>query len=194
MDSARGRRRPSRSSYSIRASGNRTCPSSYRQLVFPSPPCNLFGLTVGPAVAVLLAAVAFVQEALIGALELVVVRAEWTRAQQTLLFEVALGSAGVLAAVLEIAFGHDTEGADGGEHSALGAVDLVHAVAFSHRAALTSVRQVEILRETSRGSRTSVWSRSLIPPRLPRFRSLKSPRSRSPLQKSRLVPYSTFFK
>ena len=43
-----------------------------RQLVFPRPPCNLFGFTVRPAVAVLLASVALVQEALIVALELVV--------------------------------------------------------------------------------------------------------------------------
>ncbi|MBY0496319.1 MAG: hypothetical protein K2Y23_19090 [Cyanobacteria bacterium] len=43
-----------------------------RQLVFPGPSGNLFGLTVWPAVAVLLAAIALVQEALIVALELVV--------------------------------------------------------------------------------------------------------------------------
>jgi ribosomal protein S1 len=35
-------------------------PIVVRQLVFPSPPCNLFGLTVRPAVAVLLASVALV--------------------------------------------------------------------------------------------------------------------------------------
>ena len=43
-----------------------------RQLVFPRPPCNLFGFTVRPAVAVLLASIALVQEALIVALQLVV--------------------------------------------------------------------------------------------------------------------------
>ena len=43
-----------------------------RQLVFTRPPCNLFGLTVRATVAVLLASVALVQEALIVALELVV--------------------------------------------------------------------------------------------------------------------------
>lgn len=67
--------------------------------------------------------------------------------QQTFLFEVALGSAGLLAAIVEIALGDDSERADGGEHPAFGAVDLVHAVAFSHRPALTSAREVEVLRE-----------------------------------------------
>jgi hypothetical protein len=76
-----------------------------------------------------------------------VVRAEWTRAQQALLFEVALGSASVLAAVVEIAFRHDSERTDGGEHAAFRAVDLVHAIALSHRPALASPRQVEILCE-----------------------------------------------
>ena len=42
------------------------------QLVFPRPACNLFGLTVRPAVAVLLPSTAVVQEALIVAFELVV--------------------------------------------------------------------------------------------------------------------------
>ncbi len=57
-------------------------------------------------------------------------------------FEVALGPACVVAAVVEIAFGHDTEGADGGEHSALGAVDFVDAIAFPHRPALTAAWQI----------------------------------------------------
>ena len=43
-------------------------PIVVRQLVFPGPPGNLFGLTVRPAVAVLLAAIAFVEEPLIVAL------------------------------------------------------------------------------------------------------------------------------
>jgi hypothetical protein len=47
-------------------------PIVVRQLVFARPAPNLFGLTVRPAVAVLLASVALVQEALIVALELVV--------------------------------------------------------------------------------------------------------------------------
>jgi hypothetical protein len=76
-----------------------------------------------------------------------VVRAEWRRVQQTFLFEVALGSASVLAAIVEIALGDDAEGADGGEHPAFGAVDFVHAIAFSHRAALTAAWQIEVLRE-----------------------------------------------
>ena len=40
-------------------------PLVVRQLVFPRPTCNLFRLTVRPAVAVLLAAVALVKKALI---------------------------------------------------------------------------------------------------------------------------------
>ena len=40
--------------------------------MFPRPPCNLFGLTVRPAVAVLLASVALVEESLVVALQLVV--------------------------------------------------------------------------------------------------------------------------
>ena len=47
-------------------------PIVVRQLMFPRPACNLFGLTVRPTVAVLLPSVALVQEALIVALELVV--------------------------------------------------------------------------------------------------------------------------
>src|SRR6188472_1636450 len=47
-------------------------PIVIRQLVLPRPPCNLFGFSVRPAVAVLLAAIALVEEALVVALELVV--------------------------------------------------------------------------------------------------------------------------
>jgi hypothetical protein len=47
-------------------------PIVVRQLVFPRPSGNLFWLTVRPAIAVLLAAIAFVEESLIVALQLVV--------------------------------------------------------------------------------------------------------------------------
>ena len=47
-------------------------PIVVRQLVFSRPVCNLFGLTVRPAVAVLLASVVLVEESLIVALQLVV--------------------------------------------------------------------------------------------------------------------------
>ena len=47
-------------------------PIVLRQLVFPCPACNLFGLSVRAAVEVLLPSIALVQEALIIALELVV--------------------------------------------------------------------------------------------------------------------------
>jgi hypothetical protein len=48
---------------------------------------------------------------------------------------------------VEIAFRDDTKSTDGGEHPAVGAVDLVHAIAVSHWPALTSTWQVEVLRE-----------------------------------------------
>jgi hypothetical protein len=64
-----------------------------------------------------------------------VVRAECRRANQALSFEVPLGLASVLATVVEVALCDDTKGADGGEHPALGAVDLVHSVTFSYRTA-----------------------------------------------------------
>lgn len=48
---------------------------------------------------------------------------------------------------MEIALGHDTKGTNGGEYPTLRAVDLVHAIALSHWTALTSARQVEVLRE-----------------------------------------------
>jgi hypothetical protein len=76
-----------------------------------------------------------------------VVRAEWRRLQQTLSFEVALGLACFLAAIVELALCDDTKGADGREHPAFRAVDLVHAIAFSDRPALASAWQVEVLRE-----------------------------------------------
>ena len=47
-------------------------PIVVRQIVFTRPPCNLFGLTARPPVAVLLAAIALVEESLIVALQLVV--------------------------------------------------------------------------------------------------------------------------
>jgi hypothetical protein len=48
---------------------------------------------------------------------------------------------------MEIAFGDDAKGADGGEHAAFRPVNLVHAIALSHWPALTAARQVEISRE-----------------------------------------------
>jgi len=47
-------------------------PIVVRQLVFPRPVCNLFGLPVRPTVTVLLASIALVQETLIVTLEFVV--------------------------------------------------------------------------------------------------------------------------
>jgi hypothetical protein len=51
---------------------------------------------------------------------------------QALVFEVALGSAGVLAGIVQIALGHDAKGADSGKHAAFGAVDLVHVITLSN--------------------------------------------------------------
>lgn len=59
----------------------------------------------------------------------------------------ALGSTGVLPAIVQIALGHDAKGTDGGEHATFSAADLVHAIAVSYGAALTSARQVDVLRE-----------------------------------------------
>ena len=53
----------------------------------------------------------------------------------------------VVAEVVEIAFGNDAKRADGRQRAALGAVDLVDAVALANRPALASARQVEVLRE-----------------------------------------------
>ena len=47
-------------------------PIVVRQLVFPCPPCNLFRLAIRPTIAVLLPAIALVEESLIVALQLVV--------------------------------------------------------------------------------------------------------------------------
>jgi hypothetical protein len=60
---------------------------------------------------------------------------------------VALSSAGVLAAIIEIALGHDPKGTNGGEYPTLGAVDLIHAIALPHWTALTAAWEVEVLRE-----------------------------------------------
>jgi hypothetical protein len=76
-----------------------------------------------------------------------VVRTERRRTQQTLLLEVPLGHASVVASIEEITFGDDAEGIDGGEHPALGAVDFVHAITLSYWPTLTAARQVEVLRE-----------------------------------------------
>jgi hypothetical protein len=63
------------------------------------------------------------------------------------LLEVPLGLASVVTAVVKVAFSDDAEGTDGGEHPALGAIDVVHAIALSHRPALTAAWQVEVLCE-----------------------------------------------
>ena len=196
-------------------------PIVVRQLVFPRPSCNLFGLTVRPAVAVLLAAIALVQEplivalqlvveddapnptalaaetllgALVGAIDLGVVRQlarlpeagveglagfvgavvtlvavgleqvtsavrqvtarsselSGLRANQPLASRDARGSDasfGIVAQVVQIALGHNPKRANGRQHAALGAVDLVDTVALPNRPALASARQVEVPRE-----------------------------------------------
>jgi hypothetical protein len=76
-----------------------------------------------------------------------IVRAEWGRPKQALTFEVAVGSSGVLAPIVEVALGHNAKSADGGEHPALGAVDLIDALAVPHWLALTAGWQIEVFRE-----------------------------------------------
>jgi hypothetical protein len=63
------------------------------------------------------------------------------------LLEVPLGLASVLAAIVEITFGDDAEGPDGGEHPALGAVDFVHAITLPNWPTLTAAWEVEVLCE-----------------------------------------------
>jgi hypothetical protein len=60
---------------------------------------------------------------------------------------VALRLASVVAAVVEIAFGDDAEGADAGEHPAFGTANFVHSDAVSNWPTLTATWQVEVLRE-----------------------------------------------
>jgi hypothetical protein len=60
---------------------------------------------------------------------------------------VPLALASVVAAVMEITFSHDAEGADRGKHPAFSAVHLVHVVAVTHRPAFTSAWQVKVFRE-----------------------------------------------
>ena len=193
-------------------------PVVVRQLVLPRPPRDLLRLAIRPAVAVLLATIALVQEPLIVALQLVVendapnptalaaeallcalvgaidlgvvrqlarlpeagveglagfvaalgtfvaigfeevpaalgqddgsvVRAERTAANQPLVLQMPNATAriaGLVAQVVEVALGHNPKRADGPEHAALGAVDLVDAVALSDRPTLASAREVEI--------------------------------------------------
>ncbi len=76
-----------------------------------------------------------------------IMRAEGGRTQQTLLFEVPLGLASVVAPVMEIALGDDAKSADGGEYSAFSPIDLVHAIALSHWPTLTAPWQIEVLGE-----------------------------------------------
>ena len=85
--------------------------------------------------------------AVVGEDDRAIIRAERRRAQETFSFEVALGATRVIPAVVEIALGHDTKGADGGKHPAFGAVDLVHPIAFPRRPSLPTARKVEVLGE-----------------------------------------------
>jgi hypothetical protein len=79
-----------------------------------------------------------------------VIRAERGGAYQTFPFKVAHFLAGVatlISTVVQVTVGDDAEGANGGEDSAFGAVDLVHAVALSHWPALTAAWQIQVPRE-----------------------------------------------
>jgi hypothetical protein len=79
-----------------------------------------------------------------------VVGTERRRANQTFVrkvLEASPGTLGVFTQVMKIALGDYTKRADRRQRAALGAVDLVDAVALSDRSTFMSARQVEILRE-----------------------------------------------
>jgi hypothetical protein len=46
---------------------------------------------------------------------------------------------------VEVVFGHDTEGADGGQRAAILAIQLVYTVTINDQLALLSARQVEVV-------------------------------------------------
>jgi hypothetical protein len=60
---------------------------------------------------------------------------------------VAQGLTRVALPVLEIPLRDDAKRADGGEHPAFSAVDLVHAIAFSNRPTVTPARQGQVVHE-----------------------------------------------
>lgn len=110
-----------------------------------------------------------------------VLRAERARSNQSSFFEMPGAStplARIVDQIVEIGLGHDSKRADRPQHAAFAAIDLVDPIALSNRPALTSARQVDVLVSTSRGSRSSFRSRSLLPPRPLRLRSHEPSRSR----------------
>jgi hypothetical protein len=79
-----------------------------------------------------------------------IVRTERARPNQSLALEMSSAptrTVGIVAQVVQIAFGDDPERADGRQHAALGAVDLVDTVALPNGPALTPTRQVEVSRK-----------------------------------------------
>jgi hypothetical protein len=79
-----------------------------------------------------------------------VLRADRRRANQPVVLQTLEGSLRalrVVSEVVEIAFGHDAECADGGQSPAFVAVDIVDAVTLADRPTLAAARQVEVLRE-----------------------------------------------
>jgi hypothetical protein len=48
---------------------------------------------------------------------------------------------------VEVLFGHDTEGADGGQRAAVIAIQFVHAVTVNDQLALMAARQVEVVHQ-----------------------------------------------
>jgi hypothetical protein len=188
-----------------------------RQVVLTRPSRDLFRLAVRTTVAVLLSAIALVEESLIVALELVVQRdppnptalaakallgplvgaidlrivgqlaglpdgveglaglvaavialvavgfeeiapalgqddgaivgTEWARPNQSLALKMSSAPTrivGIVAKVTHIPLGDDPKCADGSQHAALSAVDLVNALALSNQFALGTAREVEI--------------------------------------------------
>jgi hypothetical protein len=79
-----------------------------------------------------------------------IVRAERARPNQSLALEVssaAMGIAGIVAQVVQITLGYNPKCADGRQHTALGAVDLIDTVALTNGSALASTWEIEVLRE-----------------------------------------------
>ena len=106
-----------------------------------------------------------------------IVRAERARSNQSLVFEMSSAptrTIGIVAQVVQIGLGHNPKGADGSQHAALGAVDLVDTVALPNGPALTATRQVQVLREHVARVAIGRMIAFAALPRPPRLRSTTS--------------------
>jgi hypothetical protein len=79
-----------------------------------------------------------------------IVGTERARANQSLALKMSSAptrTVGIVAQIMKIALGDDPKCADGPQHAALSAIDLVNTVALPNGLALTPTRQVEVSRE-----------------------------------------------